>query len=95
MGTLTGAVLYGGGPSDCGGSIKGTGKAIRTAMFRLVVISRTRVTGNQTGPGEMACPAGNCERETRAEEMRRGKMTTKRMKTIKEIFKFQNLTIMF
>lgn len=60
--TLTGAVLYGGCPCDGGGSIEGTGEAVGAAMFRLVVISRTRVTGNQTGTGEMACRTGDCGR---------------------------------
>lgn len=53
--TLTGTVLYGGGPCNCGGPIEGTGEAVRAAMLRLVVISGTGVTGNQTGAGEMTC----------------------------------------
>jgi len=51
---LTGAVLYGVGPGYGGGSIEGTREAVGAAMFRLVVISGTRVTGNQAGAGEMS-----------------------------------------
>lgn len=48
-------MLYGGCPGDSGGSIEGTGEAEGAAMFRLVVVSRTGVTGYQTGTGEMTC----------------------------------------
>lgn len=56
----TGAVLYGGCPGDGGGSVEGTGQAVGAAVIGLVVISRTRVTGNQTGAGEMTCRTGDC-----------------------------------
>lgn len=59
---LTGALLYGCRPDNSGGSIEGTGEAVGAAMFRLVVISRTRITGNQTGTGEMTCRTGDCRR---------------------------------
>lgn len=60
--TLTGAVLYGGCSANSGGSIEGAGEAVGAAMFRLIVIPRTGVTGNQTGAGKMACRTGNCRR---------------------------------
>lgn len=60
--TLTGALLYSCRANDSGGSIEGTGEAVGAAVIRLVVISRTRVTGNQTGAGEMACRTRHCRR---------------------------------
>lgn len=62
MWTLTGTVLYGGRPRDRGGPVEGAGEAVRAAMFRLVVISGTRVAGNQAGAGEMTCWTGDCTR---------------------------------
>lgn len=53
-------MLYGGCPGNGGGAIEGTGEAVGAARFRLVVISRTRVTGNQTGTGEMTSRTGDC-----------------------------------
>lgn len=58
---LTGAVLYGGCTSDCGGSIERAGETVGASMLRLVVVPRTRITGNQTGAGEMACRTGDWE----------------------------------
>ena len=67
---LTGAVLDGVGPSHGGGSIEGAGEAERAAVFGLVVISGTRVTGNQTGTGELPGRTGDCMsgEQSRSEE---------------------------
>lgn len=87
-GTLTGAVLYGGCPGNGGGSIEGAGEAVGTAMFRLVVISGTRVAGNQTGTGEMTCRTGDC----RSGDQKRGapQKETKKWRNMMEQVKCQN-----
>lgn len=71
--SLTGAVLYGGCPGYGGGSIEGTGEAVGAAMFRLVVISGTGVTGNQTGTGEMTCRTRDCRRGDQKKKQKKEK----------------------
>lgn len=41
-------MLDGGRSSHSGGSIKGTGQAVRAAMVGLVIVSGAGVTGHQT-----------------------------------------------
>lgn len=60
--SLTGAMLDGICPGNSGGTIEGAGEAVGAAMLRLVVVSRTGVTRNQTSAGEMTCRAGDCRR---------------------------------
>lgn len=45
------------GSGDGGGAIEGAGKAVGSSHFRLVVVTRTGVTWDQSGTGEMACRA--------------------------------------
>ena len=49
-------------------SVKGTGEAEGAAVFRLVVISGTGVTGHQTGTGEMTRRTRDCRRGDRKKE---------------------------
>lgn len=70
--TLTGAVLYGGCPANSGGSIEGAREAVGAALFRLVVIPGTGVTGDQTGAREMTCRTRNCRREDQRRPGERG-----------------------
>ena len=56
---LTGAVLYGSGPGDCGGAVERAGEAVGATVVGLVVVSGAGVAGDQPCSREMTCQTRN------------------------------------